>query len=122
MPHLQSMKIEYGDALTVYALNIRDDEDPRVFMQEKAYDFTLLPGADPVMRLYGVYATPALFVVDGDGFIRFNLYEAMTNHQHDSGKMSHRKRAARKAPAWAAEIRQSIDMVLDEHPTKTVEQ
>lgn len=58
MPYLQSMSVEYGDDVTIYALNIRDDEDPRVFMRETGYDFTLLVEADPVMALYNVRPTP----------------------------------------------------------------
>ena len=47
MPHLQSMRIEYGDDVTVYALNIRDDEDPELFMAKHGYDFILLPRSGP---------------------------------------------------------------------------
>ncbi len=114
MPHLQSMQIEYGDDVRIYALHIRDDEDPVAFMEEKAYDFTLLPGADPVMALYGVKPTPALFLVDGQGFIRFNLYETMVDNSNEQQDMSHRKRAGRRAPGWAAQIRQGIDQILSE--------
>ena len=46
MPHLQSMQIEYGDAVTVYAFNIRDDEMPELFMLEHGYEFVLIPEAD----------------------------------------------------------------------------
>ena len=67
MPHLQSMQIEYGDRLRIYALHIRDDEDPRAFMARYDYDFILLPDADPVMAAYGVSSTPGLFIVDGRG-------------------------------------------------------
>ena len=79
MPHLQSMRVEYGDDVTIYALNIRDEEMPELFMLEHGYDFILIPEADSVMELYGVRATPALFVVDGKGTIRFNLYDMIFN-------------------------------------------
>lgn len=112
MPHLQSIQIEYGDDVRVYALNIRDDEDPVAFMQEKAYDFTLLPDADPVMALYGVQPTPALFLVDGQGFIRFNLYETVIDDSKEPENISHKRRAGQRAPAWAAQIRRRIDQIL----------
>ena len=112
MPHLQSIQIEYGDDVRIYALHIRDDEDPVAFMQEKAYDFTLLPDADPVMALYGVQPTPALFLVDGQGFIHFNLYETIFDDSNEPENMSHRKSAGRRAPDWAAQIRQGIDQIL----------
>jgi thiol-disulfide isomerase/thioredoxin len=114
MPHLQSIQIEYGDEVRIYALHIRDDEDPVAFMEEKAYDFTLLPDADPVMALYGVQPTPALFLVDGRGFIRFNLYETIFDDSNEPENMSHRRRAGRRIPDWAAQIRRGIDKILTE--------
>lgn len=114
MPHLQSMQIEYGDDVRVYALNIRDDEDPVEFMAGKGYDFILLPDADPVMELYGVKSTPAVFVVDSDGAIRFNLYKMIFNDSDDFKALSHREKSGLRAPYWSAEIRRSIDKVLAE--------
>jgi len=114
MPHLQSMRIEYGDDVTIYALNIRDEEDPEPFMAEHGYDFVLLPEADSVMELYGVRPTPALFVVDGKGKIRLNLYEIVFSDNSEFKDMSHGKRAGRRAPYWAAETRKTIDEILIE--------
>jgi cytochrome c biogenesis protein CcmG/thiol:disulfide interchange protein DsbE len=114
MPHLQSMQLEYGENIGIYALHIRDDEDPVAFMAEKGYDFILLPEADPVMELYGVKPTPAVFIVDGQGIIRFNLYETIFDGSHEPESLSHTKRAANRAPYWAARIRETIDQVLIE--------
>jgi len=114
MPHLQSMRIEYGDDLTVYALNIRDDEVPEIFMMEHDYDFVLIPEADSVMEPYGIKAVPALFVVDGQGTIRFNLYDMVFNDSKEFKTLSHGKKASKRAPYWAAEIRKTIDQVLSE--------
>ncbi len=111
MPHLQSMQIEYGDDINIYALNIRDDEDPKVFMQKAGYDFDVLVDADSTMAAYGVRGTPALFLVDGKGLIRFNLYETIFDRSKTKG-MSNKKKAAHAAPFWAARIRQSIDQLL----------
>jgi len=112
MPHLQSIKIEYGDRVRVYALNIRDDEDPIGFMQEHGYDFILLPDADPVMPLYGVQPTPGLFLVDKQGSIRFNIYDLIVTGDGSTDAMSHRQQASRRAPYWAAAIRKKIDEIL----------
>jgi len=112
MPHLQSMRIEYGDAVTVYALNIRDEEMPEVFMLEHGYDFVLIPEADPVMEPYGVLATPALFLVDGRGKIRFNLYDMVFNDNSEYETLTQGQKAGRRAPYWAAEIRRQIDRIL----------
>ena len=128
MPHLQSMLIEYGDdgpgqpldgspvspSLTIYALNIRDDEDPVPFMAENGYDFVVIPEADSIMELYGVRPTPGLFVVDGEGMIRLNLYEVIFDNGSEDKALSHGKRAGRRAPYWAAEVRRAIDLVLSE--------
>ena len=114
MPHLQSMLIEHGDDLTIYALNIRDDEDPVKIMNERGYDFIVIPEADSIMELYGVRPTPAVFVVDGKGRIRFNLYEMIFNDDSEYKALSNGKKAGLRAPYWAAGIRQTIDQVLSE--------
>jgi len=114
MPHLQSLRTEYGDDVTIFALNIRDEEMPEMFMLEHDYDFILLPEADGVMELYGVQAVPALFVVDGRGKIRFNLYDMIFDDSSEFKALSHGKKADQRAPRWSAEIRQSIDQILRE--------
>jgi thiol-disulfide isomerase/thioredoxin len=113
MPHLQSIVDEYGERVTVFALNIRDDEDPRVNLARYGYDFVLLPEADPVMELYGVKGTPGLFLVDGCGRLRFNLYKLHREDDAELESMGHKQRAARVAPWWAAEIRQALDEILE---------
>lgn len=112
MPHLQSIQIEYGDDVRIYALNIRDDEDPVAFMRENGYDFILLPDADPIMELYGVKSTPAVFLVGQHGAIHFNLYEMLFDDSAAFEKFGNRQKAARRAPHWAAEIRRISDQIL----------
>ena len=114
LPHLQSILIEYGDDVHVYALNIRDDGDPGAFLAEQGFDFTNLPEADPVMEAYGVRATPGLFLIDGQACIRFNLYELIFDDHASYEALSNRKKAARRAPFWAAEIRRTIDKILEQ--------
>ena len=111
MPHLQSVVDEYGDRVTVYALNFRDDNDPRGFMNEKGFQFTLFPGADAVARTWGARATPALYIVDDQGHTRFDLYDLIMEDPPGFDQMSHTRRAARRAPFWAARIRASIDEI-----------
>ena len=118
MPHLQSMQIEYGDDLKVFAFNIRDDETPWFFFEEKGYDFTLMPEADPIMDLYGVKGVPALFLVDSEGVVRFNLYELIFNDSAEFKAMKHSGKAGRRAPNWAATIRLKIDEILAEAKQK----
>ncbi len=114
MPYLQGMRTDYGDAVTVYALNIRDEEDPEIFMLEHEYDFILVPEADSVMALYGIEPVPALYLVDGQGIIRFNLYDMVFNDSPEFKAMSHGEKAGQRAPGWAAEIRKTIDQILGE--------
>ena len=112
MPHLQSIRDEYGDAVTVYALQIRDDEDPRPFLADNGFDFELIPNADEAMAPYGMRSTPGLVLVDGDGQIRFNLYDVVLQDPPGYAELGNRAKAARRGPAWAARIRQEIDAIL----------
>ncbi|NOR18932.1 MAG: redoxin domain-containing protein [Xanthomonadales bacterium] len=118
MPHLQSMQIEYGDDIRIFAFNIRDEEDPWFYMEEKGYDFTLMLDADPLMKLYGVQGVPALFLVDGAGLIHFNLYDMIFNDSEEYKALSHGKKAGYRAPNWAAEIRITIDKLLSERKSR----
>lgn len=113
MPHLQSMRLEYGDAIRILAINFREKGDPVGFIEEKGYDFTVLPDGDEVAKIYDVYGTPGILVVDGEQQIVFDLRHLPPYGPPNTGeKVSHSKRAAYIAPYWAAAIRVSIDSVL----------
>ncbi len=113
MPHLQSLEDEYGNAIAIYALNFRDQQDPVAYLDEHGFDFVLLPKADEVAESWGVQGTPGLFIVDQAGRIRFNLYDVLANNPPGFESLNHTQRAQRRAPFWAARIRQSLDDVLD---------
>lgn len=112
MPHIQSLEDEYGDDITVFAINFRDDGDPQGYVEERGFQFTLIPDGGEVAKAYDMHGTPGLVLVDGDGDIRFNLYDL----QKPAGKaledLKHGQRAERLAPWWAARIRQEIDGIL----------
>lgn len=112
MPHLQSLEDEYGNAITVYALNFRDQQDPTAYLKEHGFGFVLLPQADGVAESWGVQGTPGLFIVDRDGRIRFNLYDVLATNPPGFEELNHTQRAQRRAPFWAARIRQSLDELL----------
>jgi cytochrome c biogenesis protein CcmG/thiol:disulfide interchange protein DsbE len=114
MPHLQSIVDEYEGEIQVLALNFRDDEDPAEFVAEYGYDFRVFPLADPVASLWGVKATPGLFLVNESGLIVFSNYSipesAYPTESADEGKTLKRyQKAARIAPFLAAQLRLAID-------------
>jgi len=112
MPHLQSIRLEYGDDVEILAINIFEDGDPVSFMQKSGYDFTLLLNGDEVADDYGVTGTPAVFVLDHDRRIHFDLSKLPRLEPPDSGEPpGHSRKAAFRAPFWAAEISKSLDSV-----------
>jgi thiol-disulfide isomerase/thioredoxin len=116
MPHLQSIIDEYGGGIEVLALNFREDEDPAEFLAERGYDFRLFENSDPVAERWGIRATPGLFLVDQSGLALFSNYavpeDAFRTDPADEGRqLKHYQRAARRAPVWAAALRQAIDQL-----------
>ena len=116
MPHIQSVRLEYGDEIRVLAVHFRDDKgDPVAFIERAGYDFTLLPDGDEVAKLSGVWGTPGLMIIDSERIIRFDLYSLPQLDLSAAGEPpAHRKRAAYLAPYWAAELRKSLDLVLNQ--------
>ena len=112
MPHLQSIRLEYGDKLKILAINIKDDGDPAAFVNDAGYDFTVLPDGDNVADLYQIYGTPGLVVIDENGRIRFDLRDVPRPPNVD-GKSGHKAKASLLAPYWAAQLRLSLDTVFD---------
>lgn len=115
MPHLQSIRLEYGDDVKILAINFREDDDPVAFIEDAGYDFTVLPDGDDVAATYGVHATPGVIIVDSQQHIRFDLRKLPKQEPPSDGAeaTSHRKKAAYRAPYWAAEIRKSLDTIPD---------
>jgi len=114
MPHLQSIVDEYDGEIEVLALNFRDDEDPMDYISERGFDFRVFPQSDPVAELWGVKATPGLFLVDKTGRAVFSNYAIpQSDYPTDTSEqvegMKHYQKAARKAPFWAARLRLAID-------------
>lgn len=117
MPHLQSMRLEYGDSIKILAINIREDGDPVEFIQSAGYDFTLLPDGDTVAEIYGIEGTPGVIVIDTDRVVQFDLRQLPPLAPPASGKSATNvSKAAYLAPYWAAEIRKSIDSTMRSEP------
>ena len=114
MPHLQSIKLELGDDIEILAINIRDKKDPVAFVEAAGYDFTVLANGDDVAELYGIHGTPGVLIVDRDQVLRFDLRALPQREILSNGDdLSHAKKAAYRAPYWAAEIRRSLDLVFE---------
>jgi cytochrome c biogenesis protein CcmG/thiol:disulfide interchange protein DsbE len=116
MPHIQSIRLEQGDEVRVLAVHFRDDKgDPAAFIRNAGYDFTVLRDGNDVAKLYNVWGTPGLLLIDRDRAIRFNLYELpRPDFPKDESDLSHPQKAAYRAPYWAAEIRKSLDVILSD--------
>lgn len=115
MPHLQSMRLEYGEKIAILAINFQDKNDPAAFIREAGYDFTVLPDGDDVATLYEIYGTPGVIVVDTKQQMRFDLRDVLNFEPPESvNTAGHKAMAAYRAPYWAAEIRKSLDAVLGE--------
>ena len=113
MPHLQSMRLEYGDDVKILAINFMDKGDPVAFIKDAGYDFTVLANGDAVAKLYGIYGTPGIIIVDSAQQIRFDLRDVPSKEPPATvNAKSHKAKAAYQTPYWAAEIRKGLDAVL----------
>jgi len=114
MPHLQSIRLEYGDEVRVLAVHFRDDDgDPVAYMENAGYDFTVLPDGNEVAKLNEVWGTPGLLIIDRDMVVRFDRYTLPKLDLSAAGESpKHSKKAAYLAPYWAAELRKALDLVL----------
>jgi len=116
MPHLQSLRFEYGDKVKILAINFIDAEgDPVAYVRNAGYDFVVLPDGDAVAEAYRVYGTPGVIIVDQNQHMRFDLralpLPSLPALERSAGN---KRRAAHIAPYWAAEIRKAVDQVLGE--------
>lgn len=121
MPHLQSIRLEYGDSVQVVAMTIRDDDgDPVGYIRENGFDFSLLVDTDEIAKLYDIFATPGVLLLTPERKIVFNLYDLprpdYPAHIDGSGN---RQKAAYRAPYWAARIRSSLDSLIESHYADT---
>ena len=115
MPHLQSIRLEHGDAVKVLAISFREKGDPIGYVENSHYDFTVLPDGDDVAKQYEVWGTPGVIIVDGERQIAFDLRDLAPYQRPENGeKPNHTKSAAYRAPYWAAAIRKSLDDVLQD--------
>ena len=118
MPHLQSIVDEHEGRVSVLALHFKDENDPAKFLAQHGYSFKLIPQSENVAKRWGVKGTPGLFLADQSGTVIFSkdlipldAYPRNPSENYDELKNS--QKAARRAPFWAAELRKSIDLLID---------
>lgn len=116
LPHLQSLRFEYGNDINIVAISIRDDDgDPLAYLQNGGFEFTTILNGDEIASKNDVYGTPGVLILNPDREVAFNLYRLPKVEPPDrGGKSGHGRKAAYKAPFWAAEIRKSLDRLLVE--------
>jgi len=116
MPHIQSVLDEFPDSgLRVFAVSFKDDGDPVAVINKQGFDFTLLVNGELVAKQYGIKSTPGVFLIDGTGHIRFDLRKIQVEQAMKAVSeedLSHSRKAARKAPYYAAAIRKAVDQLL----------
>ena len=113
MPHIESLVLEHADRdFEVLAVTIGEDGNPAAFLDTHGYDFTLLPDGEKVAELYGIRGTPGVLIIDRQGQVTFDLRD-QRRQTLDTSQMKRRQIAARRAPFWAAQIRQALDEALE---------
>ena len=117
MPHLQSIRLEYGDRVEIIALTIRDDDgDPVEYVAKGGFDFTTIVDGDEIAAQNDVYGTPGVLILNPEREVEFNLYRVPRVEPPDTvDASSNSRKAAYRAPYWASEIRQSLDRVIAEY-------
>ncbi|MBZ0263951.1 TlpA family protein disulfide reductase [bacterium] len=74
MPHVDKFTREQnGGNVKVFSIDVFENNPAgaRAFMEENDYTMTLLFGNDELTKAYGVTGIPTLFVIDGNGNIRY---------------------------------------------------
>lgn len=80
MPHLQSIKDNYGDEVEVISVNVGFNQTPagaQAYMQRNGYDLPVVFDADgAITRSFNVVGTPQHILIDRDGHIAYRTFLA----------------------------------------------
>lgn len=116
-PELQALVEEFGDDVRVIAINFREDErgrePPAAYLERRGYHaFHLLLDGESIHESYGAWVLPGVFVVDGDGLVRFNLYQNRMPNPEGWERLSTEERARIRGPWWGERIREAVVAAL----------
>ena len=68
LPGIEKLHNKYSDkGLTVIAVNIKEDWQPKTYWRNHQYHFDSVLEGDSVAELYGVKGTPAVVFIDPNG-------------------------------------------------------
>lgn len=112
-PELDAIKRDHPGKVRVFAINFRETEnDPAAYLAGTGYDFKLLLDGESIAEDYGAWVLPGIFVVDGTGHIRFNLYDNPMPNPPGYEALDSAERAKIRAPWWGARIREAVESAL----------
>lgn len=113
-PYLQALSDEHGDSVRIIAINFREyeDRDPVAYLRDGGWRFTLLLEGERIADDYGAWVLPGVYVVDGDGLIRFNLYDNPMPNPEGYERLSSAEQATIRAPWWGQRIREAVEALL----------
>ncbi len=112
-PELDAILRDHGEKVRVFAINFRETEkNPAAYLAATGYDFRLLLDGESIAEDYGAWVLPGVFVVDGEGRIRFNLYDNPMPNPPGYQALDSAERAKIRAPWWGARIREAVEAAL----------
>lgn len=79
MPDMQKFYEQYGDQVTILAINIDPEYDVKGFVQQMNISFPiLLDDQDKVSSAYKILTIPTTFIIDEKGIIQYKQLSAMS--------------------------------------------
>jgi thiol-disulfide isomerase/thioredoxin len=113
-PYMQALIDDHGDSVRVFAINFREyeDRDPAAYLSAGGWDFTLLLNGEQIADEYGAWVLPGIYIVDGQGQIRWSLYDNPMPNPDGYERLSSAEQATIRAPWWGARLREAVEALL----------
>ncbi|MBT8078313.1 MAG: TlpA family protein disulfide reductase [Gammaproteobacteria bacterium] len=101
MPYLEDIREQYeSHGVRVFAINIKEDDDPQAFAAGHDYEFVYLLNGDDIATRYSVRFTPGLMVVDRNNKIVFRR------------KSTELPPGRKVAEYWAEQVTAALDKLI----------